>query len=70
MLVSLPAGLEDTGSTVSFDELLGIGQARAADPDPTPVKPGAWHTGSTLGPDRAAVTRPTGDADADDGEDG
>jgi hypothetical protein len=66
----LPAGLEATGATVSLDGLLGIEQARAADPDPTPVKAGAWHTGSTLGPDRAAVTRPRGDTDADDGEDG
>jgi len=41
---------------MSPDELLAIEQARAADSDPTPVKAGAWHTGPTLGSDRAAVT--------------
>src|SRR5262245_43261473 len=66
----LPAGLEATGLTISLNELFGIEQARAPDPDPIPVKAGAWHTGSTLGPDRAAITRPGGDTDADDGEDG
>jgi len=51
----LPAGLEATGATVSLDELRGIEHPGLALPDPTPVKAGAWHTGSTLGPDRAAV---------------